>query len=77
MRDRLATVLAAGLVIVNLLGGIVASISFTILQLWPELFWMFLIVLTVGLAAMLMQERQIREASQERMIAVAQSVAQL
>lgn len=40
---------AAGLVIVNLLGGIVASISFTILQLWPELFWMFLIVLTVGL----------------------------
>ena len=35
------------------------------------------IVLTVGLAAMLMQERQIREASQERMIAVAQSVAQL
>jgi hypothetical protein len=40
---------AAGLVIVNLLGGIVASISFTILQLWPELFWLFLIVLTVGL----------------------------
>ncbi|MGM7665540.1 ATP-binding protein [Microbacterium sp. A93] len=35
------------------------------------------LVLTVGLAAMLMQERQIREASQERMIAVAQSVAQL
>ncbi|MFB7252351.1 ATP-binding protein [Microbacterium sp. NPDC056234] len=35
------------------------------------------IVLTVGLAAMLTQERQIREASQERMIAVAQSVAQL
>jgi two-component system CitB family sensor kinase len=35
------------------------------------------IVLTVGLAAMLMQEKQIREASQERMIAVAQSVAQL
>jgi hypothetical protein len=40
---------AAGLVIVNLLGGIVASISFTILQLWPELFWLFLIVLSVGL----------------------------
>ncbi|KJB96831.1 DUF2955 domain-containing protein [Skermanella aerolata] len=40
---------AAGLVIVNLLGGIVASISFTILRLWPELFWLFLIVLTVGL----------------------------
>jgi hypothetical protein len=40
---------AAGLVIVNLLGGIVASVSFTILQLWPELFWLFLIVLTVGL----------------------------
>jgi hypothetical protein len=40
---------AAGLVTVNLLGGIVASISFTILQLWPELFWLFLIVLTVGL----------------------------
>ncbi len=35
------------------------------------------IVLTAGLAAMLMQERQIREASQERMVAVAQSVAQL
>ncbi len=35
------------------------------------------IVLTAGLAAMLMQEQQIREASQERMIAVAQSVAQL
>lgn len=35
------------------------------------------IVLTAALAAMLMQERQIREASQERMIAVAQSVAQL
>jgi hypothetical protein len=40
---------AAGLVIVNLLGGIAASVSFTILQLWPELFWLFLIVLTVGL----------------------------
>jgi hypothetical protein len=40
---------AAGLLIVNLLGGIVASISFTILQLWPELFWLFLIVLSVGL----------------------------
>ena len=35
------------------------------------------IVITVGLAAMLTQEKQIREASQERMIAVAQSVAQL
>jgi len=35
------------------------------------------IVVTVGLAAMWMQERQIREASQDRMIAVAQSVAQL
>lgn len=35
------------------------------------------IVLTVGLAAMWTQERQIREASQQRMIAVAQSVAQL
>lgn len=35
------------------------------------------IVLTVGLAAMWTQERQIREASQERMVAVAQSVAQL
>lgn len=35
------------------------------------------LVLTAALAAMLMQERQIREASQERMIAVAQSVAKL
>ena len=35
------------------------------------------IVVTVGLSAMWMQERQIREASQDRMIAVAQSVAQL
>lgn len=35
------------------------------------------VVLTVGLAALWTQERQIREASQERMIAVAQSVAQL
>lgn len=34
-------------------------------------------VLTVGIAALWMQENQIREASQERMIAVAQSVAQL
>ena len=35
------------------------------------------IVVTVGIAAMAMQERQIREASKDRMIAVAQSVAQL
>ena len=42
-----------------------------------QVFIVLAIVLTVGLAAMLMQERQIREASQERMIAVAQSVAQL
>ncbi|WP_240482441.1 ATP-binding protein [Microbacterium sediminis] len=35
------------------------------------------IVLTVGIAALWMQENQIREASQDRMIAVAQSVAQL
>lgn len=35
------------------------------------------IVLTVGIAALWMQENQIREASQERMIAVAKSVAQL
>lgn len=42
-----------------------------------QVFIVLAIVLTAGLAAMLMQERQIREASQERMIAVAQSVAQL
>lgn len=35
------------------------------------------IVLTVGVAALWTQERQIREASQDRMVAVAQSVAQL
>ena len=40
---------AFGLVIVNLLGGIVASIAFTIVQLRPELPWLFLILLVVGL----------------------------
>jgi hypothetical protein len=40
---------ALGLVIVNLLGGIVASIAFTIVQLRPELSWLFLILLVVGL----------------------------
>ena len=35
--------------IVNLLGGIVASIAFTIVQLRPELPWLFLILLVVSL----------------------------
>jgi hypothetical protein len=40
---------ASVLVVVNLFGGIVASIAFTIVQLWPELPWLFLILLVVGL----------------------------
>ncbi|WP_158044844.1 DUF2955 domain-containing protein [Skermanella pratensis] len=40
---------AFGLVIVNLLGGIVASIAFTIVELRPELPWLFLILLVVSL----------------------------
>jgi len=40
---------ASGLVIVNLLGGIVASIAFTIVVLRPEIPWLFLILLAVGL----------------------------
>jgi hypothetical protein len=36
-------------VIVNLLGGIVALIAFTIVELRPELPWLFLILLAVGL----------------------------
>ena len=40
---------AFGLVVVNLFGGIVASIAFTIVMLWPELPWLFLILLVVGL----------------------------
>ena len=40
---------AFGLVIVNLFGGIVASIAFTIVGLRPELPWLFLILLAVGL----------------------------
>jgi len=40
---------AFGLVIVNLFRGIVASIAFMIVMLWPELPWLFLILLVVGL----------------------------
>lgn len=40
---------AFGLVAVNLLGGIVASVAFALLELRPELPFLFLIVLTVGL----------------------------
>ncbi|PZM15760.1 DUF2955 domain-containing protein [Rhizobium tubonense] len=40
---------AFGLVIVNLLGGVLASIAYSILTLRPNLFVMFLIVLVVGL----------------------------
>ncbi len=38
----------SALVIVILLGGIVASIAFTVVELRPELPWLFLILLAVG-----------------------------
>ena len=41
---------AFGLVIVNLLGGIVASIAFTIVELRPELPWLFLILFGLGIS---------------------------
>lgn len=37
------------LIIVNVLGGVLASIGYAILSLRPNLFWMFIIVLVVGL----------------------------
>jgi hypothetical protein len=40
---------AFGLVVVNLLGGVIASIAYSILSLRPNLFFMFLIVLVVSL----------------------------
>lgn len=40
----------SALVTVILLGGIVASIAFTVVELRPELPWLFLILLAVGLA---------------------------
>jgi len=40
---------ALGLVIVNLFGGIVASFAYVVLSLDPTLWWLFLIVLVVGL----------------------------
>lgn len=57
--------------------GVVKAMTLRTQLVLLQVFIVLAIVLTVGLAAMLMQERQIREASQERMIAVAQSVAQL
>lgn len=38
-----------GLMVVNLLGGVVASLAFAIYELWPAPLWLFLIVLVVGL----------------------------
>jgi hypothetical protein len=40
---------AAGLVIVNLFGGVLASVAYALLTLRPSLFSMFLILLVVGL----------------------------
>jgi len=40
---------AVGLVIVNLFGGVLASVAYSILSLRPNLFFMFLIVLVVSL----------------------------
>ncbi|WP_275782506.1 hypothetical protein [Pararhizobium gei] len=38
-----------GLVVVNLFGGIVASVAYAVLTIRPGLLWMFVIVLVVGL----------------------------
>jgi hypothetical protein len=38
-----------GLMLVNVLGGIVASVAFGVLELRPDLLFLFLIVLAVGL----------------------------
>jgi two-component system CitB family sensor kinase len=57
--------------------GVIKAMTLRTQLVLLQVFIVLAIVLTAGLAAMLTQERQIREASQERMIAVAQSVAQL
>ena len=59
------------------MGNVVKAMTLRTQLVLLQVFIVLAVVLTVGLAAMLMQERQIREASQERMIGVAQSVAQL
>ena len=38
-----------GLMVVNLLGGLVASLAFAVYELWPAPVWLFLIVLVVAL----------------------------
>lgn len=40
---------SVGLIIVNLFGGVLASVAYAILSLRPSLLWMFVIVLVVGL----------------------------
>ncbi|MDO9619094.1 MAG: hypothetical protein Q7J43_15620 [Pseudomonas sp.] len=40
---------AAALIVINLLGGVVASLAFTVIELRPSLLWAILILLTVSL----------------------------